>query len=229
MIPKILHCCWFGGPKTRLARKCRASWARFAPDWEIREWSELNFPIDEFPYASAAAKERRWAVVSDVARYWCLKEFGGVYLDMDVELVAPIDDLVAKGPFLATEVAPHEIGVESPNPGSGLALAKGSVFAQSMLTGFSRQSYDSNVEMMGLIRKLVEESLKKVHEAGEEIQLLPASVFSPIQPDGSLRRTSATRGIHWYAMSGYPLKSRIARWLAWHGLEWVLELARKCR
>lgn len=230
MIPKILHYCWFGGrPKTKLAQKCLESWRRHLQGWDLREWSEENFPMDDFPFASAAARERRWAVVSDIARYWCLEKFGGVYLDMDVELLAPIDDLILPGPFVASEVAPHEKGVESVNPGGGLALPKRSIFAREMLNGFSRRSYNSQVEMMGIIRELVDLSLLRAKECGEIVRVLPSAVFSPIQPDGRLLRCPETHGIHWYAMSGYPFTVRLARWLAWHHLGWFLRLLRRCR
>ena len=43
VIPKIIHCFWTGGPKTKLAEKCLASWRKFAPDWEIREWGLSDF------------------------------------------------------------------------------------------------------------------------------------------------------------------------------------------
>ena len=43
MIPKIIHYCWFGrGEKPELAKKCIASWRKFCPDFEIREWNEDN-------------------------------------------------------------------------------------------------------------------------------------------------------------------------------------------
>lgn len=43
MIPKIIHYCWFGrGEKPELAKKCIASWKKFCPDFEIREWNEDN-------------------------------------------------------------------------------------------------------------------------------------------------------------------------------------------
>lgn len=38
MIPKVIHCFWAQGPKTKLAEKCLASWRKYAPGWEIREW-----------------------------------------------------------------------------------------------------------------------------------------------------------------------------------------------
>ena len=40
-IPTIIHYCWFGGnPLPELAQKCIASWKKYCPEYEIREWNE---------------------------------------------------------------------------------------------------------------------------------------------------------------------------------------------
>lgn len=229
MIPKIVHSCWFGGrPRTKLAEKCIASWRSVLPDWELREWNEESFPIGEFRFAADAAKVGRWAVVSDVARFWCLEKFGGVYLDTDVELLAPIDDLISRGAFVSAEVAPHADD-ESLNPGSGVALAAGSALARYMLEAYRERPFESGCEVMGVIRTTLKEGLAAAARAGEELTIYPSEYFSPIQPDGTLRRTMNTRAIHWYAMSGYPFKARLARWLAWHRLGWVMKGLRRLR
>ena len=46
MIPKIIHYCWFGyNKKPGLIKKCIASWRKYMPDWEIREWNESNYDV----------------------------------------------------------------------------------------------------------------------------------------------------------------------------------------
>ena len=51
MIPKIIHYCWFGrGEKPELAKKCIASWKKFCPDFEIREWNEDNCDCRTVPF-----------------------------------------------------------------------------------------------------------------------------------------------------------------------------------
>ena len=109
MIPKIIHCFWAQGPKTKLAEKCLASWRKYAPGWEIVEWNLENWkdPPQEPPHEHVrllrsgfpsslgsdarflvgAVEARKWAMVSDYMRMRVLKECGGIYLDLDVELV----------------------------------------------------------------------------------------------------------------------------------------------
>ena len=47
LIPKIIHYCWFGGNQLPLdAQKYIASWKEYLPGYEIREWNESNFNIN---------------------------------------------------------------------------------------------------------------------------------------------------------------------------------------
>ena len=97
-IPKIIHYCWFGGnPLPELAQKCIESWKKYCPDYEIKRWDETNFDLDCCDYVREAYQEKKWAFVSDYARFKILYEYGGVYFDTDVELIKPIDDIVEKG------------------------------------------------------------------------------------------------------------------------------------
>ena len=93
MIPKIVHYCWFGNnPKSKLIKKCIASWKKHLPDWEIIDWNESNYDVYKNDYISAAYKEQKWAFVVDFARFDILNQHGGVFLDADVELLKPIPD-----------------------------------------------------------------------------------------------------------------------------------------
>lgn len=104
MIPKIIHYCWFGrGEKPALAKNCIASWRKFFPGYEIREWNEDNFDVNIIPYTAEAYTCKKYAFVSDYARFWVLYKYGGLYFDTDVEVIRPMDDIVARGPFMGIE------------------------------------------------------------------------------------------------------------------------------
>ena len=108
MIPRIIHYCWFGGnPLPQSAQRCIASWRKFMPDCEIREWNEQNFDVNAHPSYSLRldCSLGKYAYVSDFARYKILEEWGGIYFDTDVEAVAPIDDLLQWEHFLGLEDA----------------------------------------------------------------------------------------------------------------------------
>lgn len=95
IIPKKIHYCWFGrNKKSKLIRKCIASWKKQCPDYEIIEWNEDNFDINICEYVKEAYKQKKWAFVSDYVRFYALKKYGGIYMDTDVQLLKPIDELL---------------------------------------------------------------------------------------------------------------------------------------
>ena len=129
MIPKVIHYCWFGGnPLPKSAQKCIASWRKYLPDYEIKEWNESNFDVNIIPYTAEAYKAKKYAFVSDYARFWILYKYGGLYFDTDVEVIKNMDDIIAKGPFMGCEneakagATPAQLGVA---PGLGLGVNPG--------------------------------------------------------------------------------------------------------
>lgn len=94
-IPKKIHYCWFGGnPLSPLALKCIDSWKKYCPDYEIIEWNESNFDINYNDYVKEAYQKKKWAFVTDVVRLYVLINYGGVYMDTDVELLKSLDELL---------------------------------------------------------------------------------------------------------------------------------------
>lgn len=94
-IPKIIHYCWIGGkPIPEHNRKIMESWKKFCPDYEIKEWNESNYDFTKNRYMREAFENKQWAFAPDYARLDIIYEHGGIYLDVDVELIKPLDDLL---------------------------------------------------------------------------------------------------------------------------------------
>lgn len=103
-IPKIIHYCWFGGnelPAT--AQKCIGSWKKHCPDYEIKEWNESNFDISCNTYVKQAYEAKKYAFVSDYVRLFVLYNYGGVYMDTDVEVLKPLDKFLENEAFSGFE------------------------------------------------------------------------------------------------------------------------------
>ncbi len=95
LIPKTIHYFWFGGnPKSELINNCIASWRKFCPDYEIIEWNESNYDVNKSRFMAEAYKEKKWGFVTDYARVDILCQYGGIYMDTDVEIIKPLDDLL---------------------------------------------------------------------------------------------------------------------------------------
>lgn len=94
MIPKIIHYCWFGqNPKPEDIKQFIETWHIYCPDYKIVEWNETNFDIKCNPYVFEAYKAKKWAFVSDFVRLKVLYDYGGFYMDTDVEVVRSLDPL----------------------------------------------------------------------------------------------------------------------------------------
>ena len=93
MIPKIIHYCWFGkGLMPQSQVRCIERWKKLMPDYTIMRWDESTFDYTKYPAAKYGYETKRFALVSDVCRYNVLAEYGGIYLDTDVELFERFDD-----------------------------------------------------------------------------------------------------------------------------------------
>ncbi len=101
MIPKIIHYCWFGkNPLPKLAKKCIRSWKKYCADYKIIKWNEENFDISSAPqYVQQAYKAKKWAFVTDYVRLKVVYDYGGIYLDTDVEIIKGIDHLLCNKAF----------------------------------------------------------------------------------------------------------------------------------
>ena len=181
----------------------------FLPDYEIKEWNEDNFDVYILPYTSDAYAAEKFAFVSDYARFWVLYKFGGVYFDTDVELIRPLDDVLARGPFMSFEIANNNRLAVA--PGLGLAAEPGMPLYQEILSryetmSFSREDGSLNpYTMIPMVTELlVAAGLKGdgtiEHIAG--IDVYPPDWFNPFDDlTGRLNKTENTRSIHWFAKS----------------------------
>ena len=104
MIPKIIHYCWFGGkPLPELAQKCIASWKKYCPDYEIKEWNESNFNLNSCDYVREAYEAKKWAFITDYVRLYAMVTEGGIYMDTDVEVIKPLDPFLKQKAFSGFE------------------------------------------------------------------------------------------------------------------------------
>ncbi len=89
MIPKIIHYIWFGRkPYPPKILTCIASWKKFLPDYEFKLWNEESFDISNAClFVRQAYANKKYAHVSDYVRLWALYNYGGFYLDTDVEVI----------------------------------------------------------------------------------------------------------------------------------------------
>ena len=221
MIPKIIHYCWFGhGPKPALAEKCIASWRKFLPDYEIKEWNEDNFNVRSIAYTSEAYDSHKYAFVSDYARFWVLYRYGGLYFDTDVELIKPLDELLSCGNFMGVEnngldhsqkTKPLSHNEFMVNPGLGMGAEPHLPAYKEMLEGYERCHFilqngkmneDNVVSRMTRILYAHGMKITDSVQIVDGINIYPKDWMCPIRiTDGKMRITPNTISIHHYAAS----------------------------
>ena len=121
MIPKTIHYVWFGrGEKSDRTKLCIESWKKYLPDYEIIEWNEDNFDINFNKWTKKSYEEKKYAFTSDVARLWVLYNYGGIYMDTDVEVYKPLDEFLNEEAFTGFEDINYPVtatlGAEKGNP-----------------------------------------------------------------------------------------------------------------
>ena len=94
-IPKLIHSFWFSGDrKPEAYQRCIDTWQEKLSGYEIIEWNMNNYDWHKHPFVERAIELKAWAFASDFARLDVLYNYGGIYLDMDVEVFKPFDDLL---------------------------------------------------------------------------------------------------------------------------------------
>lgn len=90
MINHILHHALFGGRGfTAIEEHCMATWRRVLPGFDIKLWTEENGPKERRFFREALSSKP--INCCNYVRYWALHEFGGIYIDNDIELLKPFD------------------------------------------------------------------------------------------------------------------------------------------
>lgn len=94
-IPKIIHSFWFSQEKKPYAyQKCVDTWKEILTDYKIIEWNMETYDWHKNSFVERAIELKAWAYATDFARLDVLNTYGGIYLDMDVEVFKPFDNLL---------------------------------------------------------------------------------------------------------------------------------------
>ena len=201
MIPKKIHYCWFG--KNKLPDKA------YCPDYEIIEWNEDNFDVRQNGYTEFTYDNRKFAFLSDYARLQIVLKEGGLYFDVDVEIIRPLDELLVHKAFFGFETE------EYVNTGVGFGAEANNLIVAGML-----REYDILLDgKHGTIgcpllntQALMKYGLKQngMKQTIDGAMIYPIQYFNPYDdPTGILNTTEETVSIHWYAKSWMDKKTII--------------------
>ena len=95
MIPKEIHSFWFSGDeKPEEYKRCIDTWYQKCKDYKIIEWNQKDYDCEKHPFLKRAIELKNWAYATDYARLDVIYRYGGIYMDMDVEVIKSFDELL---------------------------------------------------------------------------------------------------------------------------------------
>ncbi|MGE6552400.1 glycosyltransferase family 32 protein [Bacillus mycoides] len=212
-IPRIVHYCWFGGKeKPDIVKRCIDSWNEILSEYEIREWNEDNFNIDCNSYVREAYELKKFAFVSDYVRVHALYNFGGIYLDTDVEVFKSFDDLLYHNSFWGFEQ-------ENYIATSTIGAAKGNELMKRFLDSYEKKNFmkeDGNYDDLtnvAIVTEILKDIGLKTNGEYQEIEgtgaFYPQTYFSPYDYINCRKFiTKNTYAIHHFYKSWLPPKAR---------------------
>lgn len=213
-IPRIIHYCWFGGKdKPENIKKCINSWKKYLLNYEFIEWNENNFDTNSNLYVKEAYESKKFAFVSDYVRVHALFNYGGIYLDTDVEVFKTFDDLLHHDSFWGFE---QENYIATSTIGS----AKGNKLIKCFLDYYSDKSFireDGSLDQLtnvAIITKVLEDMGLKLNGKYQELEdigaFYPQSYFSPYDYINCRNlMNDNTYAIHYFYKSWMPIRTKI--------------------
>ncbi|GAL77628.1 putative mannosyltransferase [Algibacter lectus] len=101
MIPKIIHFCWLSNDEfPPLIAKAMATWKEVLPDYEFVHWDTNKFDLESNTWVKQAFETKKYAFAADYIRLYAVYNYGGIYLDTDVEVLKSFNDLIER-PYIA--------------------------------------------------------------------------------------------------------------------------------
>ena len=213
-IAKIVHYCWFGDKqKSEFINKCISSWNNILEDYEIIEWNESNFNININNYVREAYEQKKYAFVSDYVRVYALYNYGGIYLDTDVEVFKKFDDLLENDSFWGFEekdyIATSTIGAK-----------KGNKLIKEFLDSYENRSFlneDGSIDTLTnvtIVSEIISNLGIKLDGTFQKIDNLaviyPQEYFSPYDYINCYsKKTNNTYTMHHFYKSWVPFSARL--------------------
>ena len=166
-------------------------------------WDMSRFDISSVPWVEQACAAKKWAFAADYIRLYALYNYGGIYLDSDVEVLKSFDDLLELPYFFGREHTPDRIENQDSIEAATFGAGKGLPFLKRVMEFYERHDFvddngymDTTTLPTVLARKLM----------GSNLEILPMDYFSPKNTRTlALETTKNTYSIHHFNGSWHSL------------------------
>ena len=224
MIPKIIHYCWMSGDTyPEKIKKCIDSWKKNLPDYDFILWDAKRFNVEQSIWVKEAYEAKKYAFCADYIRLYALYNYGGIYLDSDIEVVKPYDDLLN---------LPYFIGLESKGyfEAATIGAEKNNIFIGEILRYYENRHFiapdgEQRITVMPQVMMEVLEnnyrlniinSISSFDYDAKVINAFAPDWFSPIDSSGKryvLRVTKNTYSIHHFVSAWVDWKVKLLVWI----------------
>lgn len=224
MVPKIIHYCWLSDdPIPSSLQHYMDSWKKCLPDYEFMLWNFDRFDKASSRWVSEAFDNKKYAFAADYIRLYALYHFGGIYLDMDVEVLKSFNPFLTLDTMMCWQYG----------KGNGLEVAafgvkKHSEWVKLCLDSYEGRPFILNDGSMDIKQPLplhiekvlcengytlksvssIDEALE-MNDAEKIIPIFPATYFSPKSIiDGKITIAPHTYSIHHFSATWLPFYTR---------------------
>ncbi len=229
MIPKIIHYVWLGhGTQSDAIKKCIGSWHEILADYEIKCWDESSYDISSAStFVKEAYSSHQWAFAADYVRLWALNQYGGIYLDTDVEVRRSLDSFLHYRLFMGTQTFLTQTDKRTTRLNTNLSIGVIGCEAQHPYIQECIHYFDnigfidkkdstkvSNYDMAELLKSFGYENKDLRQSLSEGIEIFPSTVFADrVSPSPSAECYT----YHWGEMSWFHPKERgLFYKICWH-------------
>ena len=222
MIPKIIHLCWLSGdPYPTKIKRCIESWKKYLPDYEIMLWDTKRFQLENSNWVKEAFEKKKYAFAADYIRFYALYNYGGIYLDSDVEVLKSFNNLLDLPYFIGAEKAGT---IEA----AVLGAEKECNWVKTCLDYYENRKFikedgsldirklpeimDEEIQKKTKIHNLTLREIENIHrfDFRSEVIVFPDDFFSPKVFDSrKILVTKNTYSIHHYQDSWFSPKAKI--------------------
>lgn len=223
MIPQKVHYCWLSGDTMPDKFQYNIeTWKKKLPNYEFVKWDLERFPLEKNIWVRQAFERKKYAFAADYIRLYALATEGGIYLDCDVEVLKPFDDLLHLPYFVCSENSPQ--GIEA----AVLGAEKGTPWIIKSLDYYHGRKFvnDNGVEQTAILPSVLTEVINKHYKlqfvdevsmfvnSQECVCILPSKYFCPKNyVTKKISITKNTYCIHHFAGTWQPVWKKILLYL----------------
>ncbi|MCF2593871.1 glycosyl transferase [Bacteroides caecigallinarum] len=203
MIPKIIHYCWLSGEEIpEQLKSCMKSWKEKLPEYEFVLWDKSKFDVNSTLWTQQAYAAKKYAFAADYIRLYAVYNYGGIYMDMDVEVLKSFNHLTDRKYILGYE---DNEGIEA----GVFGAEKGAEWVKKCLDYYNGRSFIKNDDTLDtrplplIMKEIVTENFRDMVLLEQDF--LTAKSYKT----GKITVTKNTVTIHHFAGSWVTTKDKL--------------------